>query len=226
MALQDAAYEDELDGPAVSSSDVDIRAGEQRTRAARYRAQAAEHRTQGARDRQAAADDREQGSRDRRQALADREALARQIAISETDVLTGARTRLAGLADLDHELDRCRRTDDSLIVAYVDVVGLKTLNDSQGHAAGDDLLKRVVTHIQAHLRSYDLIIRLGGDEFLCAMSSMTLSDARRRLGDVAHDLAASSDAGAIRTGFAELVRDETATQLVARADAELIAGRR
>ena len=126
----------------------------------------------------------------------------------------------AVLAHLGEDLDRCRRSNGQLVVCYIDVVGLKALNDS--HGAGDELLKRVVTLIQAHLRSYDLIIRLGGDEFLCAMSSMTLPDARKRFSDVTALLAASPDAGAIRTGFAQLTPDETAANLIARADNELL----
>jgi len=136
--------------------------------------------------------------------------------------LTGVRTRAAGLRNLDNELDRCRRSNEQLVVCYIDVVGLKALNDSRGHGAGDELLKRVVTLIKAHLRSYDLVIRLGGDEFLCAMSSMTLPDARKRFSDVTALLAASPDAGAIRTGFSQLTPDETAANLIARADNELL----
>lgn len=140
--------------------------------------------------------------------------------------MTGERTRAAGLADLDHELDRCQRTNSSLVVAYVDVVGLKALNDNEGHAAGDELLKRLVATIRAHVRSYDLIIRLGGDEFLCVMTAVTLPDARQRFRQVAGTLAASPDAGAIRTGFAELRSDDDgADELIARADGELLDNR-
>jgi GGDEF domain-containing protein len=84
------------------------------------------------------------------------------------------------------------------------------------------LLKRVVALIKEHLRSYDLIIRLGGDEFLCAMSNMTLLDAHQRFSAIAAAHAAQPDPGSIRTGFAELTPDETATALIARADSQLI----
>ena len=63
---------------------------------------------------------------------------------------------------------RAKRTQRSFVLAFIDVDGLKTTNDSLGHAAGDELLRRVVDTVRDHLRSYDLIVRFGGDEFLCA----------------------------------------------------------
>jgi diguanylate cyclase (GGDEF)-like protein len=86
--------------------------------------------------------------------------------IAEADPLTGARTRAPGLADLDHEIDRARRTTDLLAVAHADIVGHTAENDNHGHAAGDALLQRAVRAIRAHLRSCDMIVRIGGDEFL------------------------------------------------------------
>ena len=225
MARQDAQYDHEGQR-AVSGAKIVMRAAEQRKRAARYRAQAAEHRSQAAADRKAAADDREQGARDRLEALADRESFAQALAVTENDPLTGARARVAGLADLGREVDRSHRVNAPLVVAYVDAVGLKAINDSEGHEAGDEMLKRVVATIGEHLRTYDLIIRLAGDELLCAMSSMKLSDARERFSEVAAALASSNHPGAIRTGFAELQRDETASELIARADGQLLGSRR
>jgi diguanylate cyclase (GGDEF)-like protein len=226
LQQQDLAF-DQLGGAsAISGAEILARASAQRKRAADHRAQAAEHRAMAARDRTAAAEDREQAARERLQALADRELLARELVIAETDPLTGARTRAAGLIDLDHELDRCRRTSGLLVVAYIDVVGLKTVNDTNGHGAGDELLQRVVSLVRGHLRPYDLVIRLGGDEFLCAMSNMTLTDARQRFTSLAVDLAAAPGPGAIRTGFAEFAPDQLATELIARADSELVDNRR
>jgi diguanylate cyclase (GGDEF)-like protein len=224
MARHDRAHGNDS-SRALTGGDIVLRAAEQRRRAARHRATAADHRGLAAEDRDAALRDREQAARDRLHALADREALARQLALAETDALTGVRTRAAGLMDLDLELDRCRRNGGMIVVAYIDVVGLKAVNDSEGHAAGDALLKRVVTLVRSQLRTYDLIIRLGGDEFLCAMSNMALTDARDRLNHVSGILAGSTEPGGIRTGFAELGAREDAETLIARADAELVAGR-
>ncbi len=220
MAQRDAER-DQDDEYTVTGAEMVARAGEQRRRARDHRAQAAEHRMQAARDRAAAATDREQGARDRLQARADREALARALAITEIDPLTGARSRAAGLGELDREIGRSRRTKNTLVVVYVDVVGLKKENDNHGHDAGDRLLKQVVALITENLRPYDLIVRVGGDEFLCAMSDMTRADARQRFNAIGSALAATSEAGALRTGFAELSGEDTATEVIARADSEL-----
>jgi len=226
MAQHDAAQEAQEAQPGDTGEDPIARAAAARERAADERAQSAAYRSLAAADRQAAAEDRAQAARDRLQALADREALAQQLAIAETDPLTGARARRAGLADLDREVDRSHRTGGSLVVAYVDVVGLKAVNDSQGHAAGDELLRCAVAAIRSHLRTYDLIIRVGGDEFVCAMPGMSVSEARRRLAAVADELRASRVGGSIRAGFARLTADATAEQLIASADAQLIGNAR
>jgi diguanylate cyclase (GGDEF)-like protein len=202
------------------------RAAQQRKLAAQHRAQAASHRMLAAQDRQTAAQDREQAARERQQAMADREALAIELERAAIDALTGAHMRAAGLRDLEHELDRARRTGNPLAVAYIDVVGLKAVNDTLGHAAGDELLKQVVSNVKAHVRPYDLIIRLGGDEFLCVMSSLTEQSARERFASIAARLDRASTRRAIRTGFAQLRDHETASELIARADRELLGARR
>ena len=88
------------------------------------------------------------------EAEADREALLRQLALTETDVLTvsaHAWGRARGRGQRDH---RAGRTTGVLSVAYIDVVGLKAANDERGHAAGDALLQRVVGTMASDLRSY------------------------------------------------------------------------
>jgi diguanylate cyclase (GGDEF)-like protein len=207
---------------APTGAELVLRAAEHRARAAHDRATAADARARAATDRGHAARDRELAARDRLEAQADREMLLAQLASAETDALTGARSRAAGLADLDQELHRAQRTTGLLSIAYVDVVGLKAVNDGQGHAAGDALLTRVVAAIREHLRSYDLIIRLGGDEFLCALSNMPLTEARERFARVAAALTSTSGAPGIRVGFADVTRGDSAPELIARADQALI----
>jgi GGDEF domain-containing protein len=204
-------------GRADFGVEIIMRAAAQRKRAAEHRVLAAEHRASAAEDRVAAAGDRAYAATERRTARADRENLAAQLAMVETDPLTGARTRASGLVELDREADRCRRTGGAFVVAYVDVVGLKQLNDTGGHSAGDELLRHVVAVFRAHLRSYDLIIRLGGDEFVCAIPDISEADVRQRFSAIAIALAGRPDGRGIRTGFATLRGDESPTQLIARA---------
>ena len=224
LATRDAAWP--ADGREATGAETLLRALDNRKRASDDGALAAEGRARAATDRDQAARDREQAARDRVQAQADREALLHQLAIAETDAVTGARVRGPGLADLDHEIDRARRTTGLLVLAYVDVVGLKAVNDAQGHAAGDALLQRAVGAIRGHLRSYDLVIRLGGDEFLCVMSGATIEDARRRFDAVKTTLAADTDQCEIKVGFAALEPADSAVELIQRADGELPSNRR
>ena len=196
---------------------------ELRQRAAQHRAVAANQRLLAAEDRHAAARDRELAAKERQQARSDHEALAAELDRAAVDGLTGARTRAAGLRELDNELDRAQRTGSPLVVGYLDVVGLKAVNDTLGHSAGDALLKRVVASIKAHVRPYDLIIRVGGDEFLCVMSNLTVEDARDRFHAIAVTMDQASQPGEIRVGFAQLLSaGESADDLIARADSELI----
>src|ERR1035441_6007104 len=211
-----------------SSRAVRNRSAQQRQYSAQGRVEAADARDQVAlaRDltalaRDQAAVDRKQAARDRLQAQADRDALLRELAIAKTDGLTGTRSRATGLEDFDHEIDRAHRTMAPLVIAYIEIVGLKAVNDTQGHAAGDALLQRAVTAIRGHLRSYDLIVRIGGDEFLSVMSGATIKDARQRFVAIETALAVDAEQCEIKVGFAALEADDSAAELIKRADAEL-----
>ncbi len=224
-SAQQDAVDQQVDGLQPTAGADDPATG-LRERAAARRAEAAEQRSQAAEDRLAAARDREQAAFERRHALTDRESFVRQLAASETDSLTGARTRVAGLVDLDRELDRCRRAGAGVVVALVEVASVETTEGGPSDAARDELLKRVVALTRAHLRSYDLIIRLDSDELLCAMSNTSVPDARARFDQLTADLAVSAEAGVMTVGLAEFTGDETPTELIARADRELLNGLR
>jgi diguanylate cyclase (GGDEF)-like protein len=182
-----------------------------RERAAGYRELAARDRRLAARDRRLAAHDRRRAARDRRQA--------------GLDGLTGALRRERGLIDLQREIDRARRSDGRLVLAFVDVDGLKTVNDDHGHAAGDQLLCDVAAALLNGLRSYDLVVRYGGDEFVCALPGTSLDGAKRRFHEVGRALAEKNLGASMSTGLAELADPDTLDDLTARADAALYAGR-
>jgi diguanylate cyclase (GGDEF)-like protein len=182
-------------------------------------------RERGARDREEARKDRERAARDREFAAFDRAQAARERRAAGTDELTGARRRGVGLEELDREIDRARRTGTSLVAVFVDVDNLKSVNDELGHGAGDQLLCTVVKRLKQHLRSYDLVIRLGGDEFLCVLPGVTVEQARARFTDLNADLRNASPRGSISVGFSELHDHETQPDLIDRADHDLMAAR-
>jgi len=219
LAVRDAARAD--DRRLVTGAEVAMRVAENRKAAAADRAAAAEARARAAADREQAARDREQAARHRVQAQADRDALLNQLSIGETDQLTAARTRAAGLTELDHEIERARRTAAELVIAYVDVVGLKTDNDARGRGAGDTLLRYAVDAIRDHLRAYDLIVRLGGDEFLCVMSGATIGDACPRFAAIHAALAAPPDPCEIKVGLAALAEGDSVAEIIDRAETGL-----
>lgn len=116
---------------------------------------------------------------------------------------------------------RAKRTEEPLVLAFVDVDHLKAVNDSDGHAAGDQLLLQVATALRGHLREYDLLVRYGGDEFLCVISGVDSPAAAQRLALANDDLAAGHRPWSITFGLAEMKMSETPEELVARADAAL-----
>jgi diguanylate cyclase (GGDEF)-like protein len=112
------------------------------------------------------------------------------------------------------------------MLAFVDVDGLKQINDSRGHLAGDALLRLVGRTLIGNLRPYDVIVRYGGDEFLCAMPDIGASEARARFRKICHALAAVDGDYSLSFGLARSNENDTLDDLIARADADLLAGRK
>jgi diguanylate cyclase (GGDEF)-like protein len=87
-----------------------------------------------------------------------------------TDQLTGVLNRRGFTASAERELERARRYEHPLALAYVDVRGLKAVNDTEGHLAGDELLKEVAVLLTQSARTHDLVGRLGGDELVVLLA--------------------------------------------------------
>jgi len=82
----------------------------------------------------------------------------------------------------------------------------------------------VTTAITSTMRSYDVTVRWGGDEFVCALSETTLEVATKRLSDIQAALEARRPGASISAGLAEL-GDDTLRSLIARADTALYAAK-
>ena len=111
-------------------------------------------------------------------------------------------------------------------MAFIDVDGLKQLNDSAGHTAGDELLKNVVAAIQERVRSYDIVLRYGGDEFVCVLVDATLAQAEKTIRDVRRFIEMRSAGRSVSVGMSPVRAGDDAAKAVSRADAALYRSRR
>ena len=89
-----------------------------------------------------------------------------------TDALTGLTNRREFDRALGQALGRAERFDRQGAILYVDLDGLKRINDELGHAAGDDLIRTVAHRIRENTRAVDTAARLGGDEFAVLLSEV------------------------------------------------------
>jgi diguanylate cyclase (GGDEF)-like protein len=172
-------------------------------------------------DRAAGEVERSLAEHDRVRSHTDRCESAQERESAALDDLTGAYRRTAGIAQLQREIARAKRSKHPLALAFADVDNLKATNDVLGHAAGDQMLREIVNTIRTRLRPYDLIIRYGGDEFVCVISEIDLTEAAARFSLVNADLALHQDHGSVTVGLAELSPDDLPADLIARADADL-----
>jgi diguanylate cyclase (GGDEF)-like protein len=82
------------------------------------------------------------------------------------DTLTGIFNRGAVFNALARELDRAERQSSPLAIAMIDLDHFKQVNDSHGHLVGDDVLREAAQRLRDSVRSYDVVGRYGGEEFL------------------------------------------------------------
>jgi diguanylate cyclase (GGDEF)-like protein len=94
-----------------------------------------------------------------------RRASRRERLSATRDALTGIANRNSFLEAAAAELNRSARTGRAFTVAYLDCDDFKSFNDSCGHPAGDALLQAIANCLKGSLRNYDVVARMGGDEF-------------------------------------------------------------
>ena len=149
------------------------------------------------------------------------------------DGLTGLANRVLFRDRVEHAMERCRRTDGQVAILFLDLDDFKTLNDTHGHARGDEVLAAAAARVLEALRPSDTAARLGGDEFAVLIEdvvdeadafavAMRLVDALRRplpLGHSTVRVAASIGVALGGTG------GETTDDLLRNADVAMYAAK-
>jgi diguanylate cyclase (GGDEF)-like protein len=201
------------DAHTDSLEDRDLKsAGPLASKLERVQARAKADRARAASDRARAAADRLRATEDRAQAAKDRARLETELHSAHLDDLTGAYRREMGRRALGHEIDRAVRADGRFVIAFVDVDGMKRLNDVEGHAAGDNVLKTLVWTMKSNLRSFDPVVRYGGDEFVCGIGGVDREEVERRFEAISRAVEEGVGVG-ISVGLAELEPDDTLDRL-------------
>ena len=143
---------------------------------------------------------------------------------SRTDPLTGVGNRRLWDEVLKAEDARCARYGDPAGVIVLDLDGLKTRNDEQGHAAGDALIRRTAEVLSGAVRVHDFVARVGGDEFgvlAIRTDGEGLEVLRGRLAEKLEEAGIRASVGA-----AARSPEVSLDQAVAAADAEMYEAKR
>jgi diguanylate cyclase (GGDEF)-like protein len=98
---------------------------------------------------------------------------------SEYDTMTGVYNRRAGFDKLNHIYAKHEDDDVKISICFIDVNGLKEVNDNFGHDDGDDLLQTIVEMIKRNIRDRDFVARFGGDEFVIIFEDLDTEGAER-----------------------------------------------
>ncbi|ABR59430.1 EAL domain-containing protein [Sinorhizobium medicae] len=92
--------------------------------------------------------------------------------LAHHDALTGLPNRVLFEEQVDGMLEEIRERDQCAVLAFLDLDNFKLINDSLGHAAGDELLKAVAGRMRASVRKADFVVRVGGDEFIILLNGL------------------------------------------------------
>jgi diguanylate cyclase (GGDEF)-like protein len=149
-------------------------------------------------------------------------------ALAHLDSLSDLPNRRGFMRALERVIDRVKRYGESSALLFVDLDGLKMINDSFGHCAGDEALIQVSRLLVGGVRKSDLVARIGGDEFAILLSHVESADAHDTAArlidmiadcDFTHDGQALPLSVAIGVGMIEI--GDSPEAAIARADAEM-----
>ncbi|MEK6542398.1 MAG: GGDEF domain-containing protein [Pseudomonadota bacterium] len=160
-------------------------------------------------------------------------ALAEMERVAERDMLTPLYNRRYFLSALHQRIARVERNKDRVALIYVDVDGLKTINDRFGHYAGDIALIEIAARLSESMRRGDVLARIGGDEFGILLDHVGPTEAKamvRRLKSTVEDDPLDFNGSVVRLGAAfgmtMIELGKSAEELLGIADARMYDAKR
>lgn len=172
------------------------------------------------------------------------EALRREVAslvqanaelerVAVRDTLTPLYNRRYFMTQLAERIERMERYGQHAAILFLDVDGLKQMNDGRGHGAGDAALVHAATILASHVRASDVAARIGGDEFALILEEADEAAARAKADQLAQMLEEApaqfeGKSFPVRAsiGLAILRSGDTAEDVMIRADADMYAAKR
>lgn len=152
--------------------------------------------------------------------------------LADTDSLTPLPNRRAFTRELKRAIMNAARRGEASAVLYLDINGLKSINDTHGHSAGDAMILHVGRELRARVRVTDTVARIGGDEFAILLTHVSEAEAQAKARALVCELAATSvDVGVIilsagiGCGVAEVTAADEFEDILARADAAMYGAR-
>ncbi len=146
--------------------------------------------------------------------------------LATRDSLTNALTRRSMNDSIEQELQRCKRNQRQMSLLVMDLDHFKTINDTLGHQAGDQVLVRFVNNVNRLLRQVDQLGRFGGEEFVALLPETSLDDAQHVAQRILALASAKGDASVpactVSIGIStNSLPEDTVDTLLARADAAM-----
>jgi diguanylate cyclase (GGDEF)-like protein len=145
------------------------------------------------------------------------------------DSLTGLYNRRSGEQRLAEEISRSQRHARPVTILLLDINGLKGVNDSLGHPAGDEVIKQFAERLQKAIRGSDVAVRLGGDEFMVVLPECKPDEVHlvlRRLTGKKVEFDDHSIDLQFAAGWTDYIPGESVDTLLKRADAALYVNKR
>jgi diguanylate cyclase (GGDEF)-like protein len=158
-----------------------------------------------------------------------RDAHEKEHRLARTDPLTGVANFRALEEEVQREMYASRRYGNQLSLAYLDLDGFKRVNDEQGHAAGDEVLRTMASTLERMLRPTDFVARVGGDEFVVLLPHTDEVGAARAMERVAEVLGSEDRRHPIRFSIGVIGLERAVgsiDDLLGKADARMYRAKR